>query len=95
VLGNIGKAHLKLGELRAAMECQTARLSISREIDDRHLEGSAQWNLSLVQEKLGNRPEAVKHAEAARKIFENEGIAESAIVKRQLSQWAATPTRGH
>ena len=94
VLGNIGKAHLKLGETRAAMECQTERLAIAREIGDRHLEGSALWNMSLVFEKLGNRPQAIQHAEAARKIFENEGNAESAIVKKQLSQWAATPPRG-
>jgi hypothetical protein len=50
--------------------------------------------MSLVFEKLGNRPQAIQHAEAARKIFENEGNAESAIVKKQLSQWAATPPRG-
>ncbi len=94
VLGNVGKAHLKLGETRAAMECQTERLVIAREIGDRHLEGSALWNMSLVFEKLGNRPQAIKHAEAARSIFDNEGIAESAIVKKQLSQWAASPSRG-
>ena len=94
VLGNVGKAHLKLGETRAAMECQTERLVIAREIGDRHLEGSALWNMSLVFEKLGNRPQAIKHAEAARSIFENEGIAESAIVKKQLSQWATSPSRG-
>jgi tetratricopeptide (TPR) repeat protein len=85
---------LKLGEIRAAMECQTERLVIAREIGDRHLEGGALWNMSLVFEKLGNRPQAIKHAEAARKIFENEGIAESAIVKKQLSQWATSPSRG-
>ncbi len=95
VLGNIGKAHLKLGEIRVAMECQTERLLIARQIDDRHLEGNALWNMSLALEKLGNRPEAIKHAEAARKIFDNEGNAESAIVKKQLSQWAASPSRGH
>jgi tetratricopeptide (TPR) repeat protein len=94
VLGNIGKAHLKLGEGRAAMDCQTERLAIAREIGDPHLEGSALWNMSVVFEKLGNRPQAIQHAEAARKIFENEGNAESAVVKKQLSQWAAIPSRG-
>ena len=95
VLGNVGKAHSKLGETRAAMECQSERLLIAREIGDRHLEGSALWNMSLALEKLGNRPQAVKHAEAAKKIFENEGEAESVMVKKQLSQWAASPLRPH
>ena len=95
VLGNVGKAHLKLGEIRAAMECQSERLLIAREIGDRHLEGGALWNMSLAFEKLGNRPQAIKHAEDARKIFETEGHAEAATVKKQLSQWVASPFQGH
>jgi tetratricopeptide (TPR) repeat protein len=95
VLGNIGKARLKLGEVRVAIECQSERLVIAREIGDRRLEGNALWNISLALEKLGDRLEAIRHAESARKIFEDDGNAESATVKKQLSQWTAKSSRAH
>jgi tetratricopeptide (TPR) repeat protein len=95
VLGNIGKARLKLGEIRIAVECQSERLLIAREIGDRHIEGSALWNMSLALEKLGNRLQAISHAEAARKIFEDDGNAQSVTVKKQLSEWTARSSRAH
>jgi tetratricopeptide (TPR) repeat protein len=95
VLGNIGKARLKLGEIRVAIECQSERLRIAREVGDRRLEGSALWNISLALEKLGDRLQAIRHAEAARKIFEDGGNAESVTVKKQLSQWTARSSHAH
>ena len=87
VLGNIGKARARLGDTRLAIACHAERLQIAREIGDSGLEGNALWNMSLANEKLGEHIQAVSHAEAARKIFEREGNAESARVKKQLCEW--------
>jgi len=92
VLGNIGKARAKLGETRVAIGCHSERLFIARELGDRRLERSALWNLSLTLEALGDRSQAISHAEAARRIYESDGDAESAAVRRQLSLWAEGPS---
>jgi tetratricopeptide (TPR) repeat protein len=95
VLGNIGKARARLGDTRLAIACHAERLQIAREIGDSGLEGDALWNMSLADEKLGDHIQAVSHAEAAREIFEREGNAESARVKKQLSEWTQRTSRAH
>jgi tetratricopeptide (TPR) repeat protein len=95
VLGNIGKARARLGDTRLAIACHAERLNIAREIGDRGLEGSALWNMSLANERLGDHVQAVSHAEAARKIFEREGNAVSARLKKQLSERTQRTSRPH
>ena len=87
VLGRIGKARARLGETRVAIECHSEQLQIAREIGDRRTEASALWSTSLVLDKLGDRVQAITHAEAARKIFEDDGDADGARVKKQLAEW--------
>ena len=95
VLGNIGKARARLGDARLAIACHAERLQIARELGDRALEGNALWKISLANEKLGDHVQAISHAEAARKIFEREGNAESATVKKLLSEWTQRTSRAH
>ncbi len=91
VLGNIGNARTKLRETRIAVGCHSERLLIARELGDRMLEGSALRSLSLALDMLGDRSQAIIHAEAAQRIYESEGSPECASVKRQLSLWAQRP----
>jgi tetratricopeptide (TPR) repeat protein len=93
VLGNIGKARARLGETRLAIESHSEQLRIARETGDRHAEGSALWNTGLALDKLGKRLQAITHAEAARKIFEETGDAECARVRKQLAEWIHTGER--
>jgi tetratricopeptide (TPR) repeat protein len=93
VLGNIGKARARLGETRLAIESHSEQLQIARETGDRRAEGSALWNTSLALDKLGNRLQAITHAEAARKIFEETRDAECVRVRKTLAEWNQTRNR--
>ena len=45
------------------------RLTIAREIGDRRGEGNALWNMSLVLDQLGERAQAIPHAEQALRFY--------------------------
>ena len=87
VLGKIGRARTRLGETRVAIECHSEQLRIAREIGDRRSEANALWSTSLALDKIGDRVQAITHAEAARKVFDENGDAESARITRQLAEW--------
>ncbi len=87
VPGNIGKARVRLGETRIAIECHSQQRQATREIGDRHTEGCALWNTDPAHDKLGNRLQAITRAEAARRIFEATGDAECASVQKQQAEW--------
>jgi hypothetical protein len=93
VLGNIGKSRARLGETRLAIESHSEQLQIAREFGDWHTEGCALWNTSLALDKLGNRFQAITHAEAARNIFEETADAECAKVQKQLAEWTEQAKR--
>jgi tetratricopeptide (TPR) repeat protein len=93
VLGNIGKARARLGETRLAIESHSEQLQIARAIGDRHAEATALWNTGLALERLGKRLQAITHAEAARKIFEETKDAECTRVRKTLAEWTQTGNR--
>jgi len=76
-----------MGESDRAIEHYQLRLSIAREIGDRRGEGEGLWNMSVVLRKLGNLQEAIKHAEASLKIYEQIEDPNAATVRKQLGIW--------
>ncbi|HMD86568.1 MAG TPA: hypothetical protein VKO18_17925 [Terriglobia bacterium] len=70
-----------------SQSCTLRQPAITREIGDRRGEGNALWNMSLALDKLGDRAQAIAHAEAALKIYEAIEDPNSAKVRAQLAQW--------
>lgn len=62
-------------------------LPIFREIGDRGGEGTDLWNMALALAKLGERKEAITHAEAALKIYETIESPDVEKVRKQLAEW--------
>jgi tetratricopeptide (TPR) repeat protein len=54
-----------LDDTRRAIPFCEQQLAIVREIGDRRGEGNALWNMSLALDQLGERAQAIKHAEQA------------------------------
>jgi tetratricopeptide (TPR) repeat protein len=75
------------GARRRAMGFYERALAINGEIGDRRGEGNVRWNMSLALDKLGQRKEAIEHAEAALKIAEQIEDPCAAMVRRQLEEW--------
>ena len=76
-----------MGDARKAIEFHKQALVISREIGDRHGEGSDLWNSALALNKLGEREQAIASAEAALKILEAIEDPDAAKVRAQLAEW--------
>jgi tetratricopeptide (TPR) repeat protein len=76
-----------LGNAQKAIEFYKQALGIAREIGDRRGEGSILWNLATDLNKLGERPQAISHAEAALKIFEAIEDPRAAQVRSKLAEW--------
>ena len=62
-------------------------LLIDREIGDRRGEGTDLWNLSLALHQLGERSQAIQHAEQALLIREQIEDPRAAKVRAQLTAW--------
>jgi tetratricopeptide (TPR) repeat protein len=76
-----------LGETRRAIELYEEALSIAREIGDRRGEARHLWNMGQALDKLGDRAQAVTHAEAALRLFEQVENPYSEIARKQLADW--------
>lgn len=63
------------------------QLTIVCEIGDRRGEGIALWNVSLALDQLGERAQAIQHAEQALNIFERIEDPSAARVRAQLAEW--------
>ena len=61
--------------------------SLHREIGDRRGEGNALWNMSLALDQLGERTQAIQHAEQALTILEQIEDPNAAKVRAQLADW--------
>jgi hypothetical protein len=70
-----------------AIESYEQQLVTVREIGDRRGEGIALWNMSLAVDKLGDRAQAITHAEAALRIFETIEDRNASKVPAALAQW--------
>ncbi len=62
-------------------------MAIAREIGDRRGEANALWNMSLALDNLGDRTQAIEHAEAALKIYEQIEDPNAGKVRAQIEEW--------
>jgi hypothetical protein len=62
-------------------------LLIDREIGDRRGESIDLWNMSLALDQLGERAQAIQHAEQALIIREQIEDPKAAKVRTQLTAW--------
>ena len=62
-------------------------LKISRKIGDKRGEGNALWNMSLAQDGLSKRSEALRLAKEELQIFEQIESPVAERVRRQLAEW--------
>lgn len=87
ILSEIGTVHLLLSEPRKAIEYYEQALDILREIADKRGEGNVLWNMSLAQDQLGDRTQAIDCARAALKIQEDIEDPRREKTKRKLQEW--------
>ena len=83
----MGIAYAVLRETSRAIEFFEQYVAIAREIGDRRGEGNALWNMSLVLNQLGDRAQAIQHAEQALSIFEQIEDPYAANVREALAAW--------
>ena len=76
-----------MGETRRAIEFYEKALEIDREIGNRQGEGMDLWNMSLALDQLGERAQAIAHAEAALKIYEQIEDRRADEVRKELAEW--------
>jgi tetratricopeptide (TPR) repeat protein len=76
-----------LGEYGRAVEYDEQALTTAREIGHRQGEGIALWNMSLTLEVLGERQQAIEHAEAALVIYEQIEDPWVGKVRKQIEEW--------
>ena len=76
-----------LGEYPKAIEFYGQQLEIGREIGDRTGEANALFNMGLALYTLGERTQAISHAEAALKILEQIESPYAQRVGETLAEW--------
>ena len=79
--------YARLGEPRTAIEHYEQALKISREIGYRRGEANNHWNMSLAQDSLGKRSDAVGLAKEALAIYEQIESLYAERVRQQLAEW--------
>jgi hypothetical protein len=73
--------------VRRAIKYYEQQPVITREICDQRGECNALFNTSLALDALGDRPQAIAHAEMALQIFEQIESPYVDHVRRKLEQW--------
>jgi tetratricopeptide (TPR) repeat protein len=68
ILGNLGTAYRKLGDLRKAVDYSEQALKIIKESESRSIEGILLGNLGLSYRKLGDLEKAIECSEQALKV---------------------------
>lgn len=86
-LMNKGEVHGMVGEFHRAAASYAQALAIYRELGFRGGEGDALFHMSWALEKLNNSDQAIDHAEAALKIFEQFEDPNATKVRQQLAEW--------
>jgi tetratricopeptide (TPR) repeat protein len=86
-LNGLACAYIGLREYRRAVDYYERCLQIAQRIGQRHEEGEAHWGLSKLLDDLGDRPQAIKHAEAALRIKGDSGDKSADEVRAQLAAW--------
>ena len=80
-------AHSHLEDIHKAIEYFEQALFIAQEIGDKRGEARGHWNLSLVLDRIGQRPEAIAHAQESLKIYEQIEDPFAAEVQKQVEEW--------
>jgi tetratricopeptide (TPR) repeat protein len=83
----LGSAYAHSGETHRAIQFFEQCLTIAREIGDRRGEANDLWNMSLALDQLGERAQAIQHAEQALAIFEQIEHPNAAQVRERLASW--------
>jgi tetratricopeptide (TPR) repeat protein len=78
-----------MDEMPKAIQFYEQQLLIAREIGDRRGEGNALWNMSLALNELGQRAQAIEHAEQSLEIYEQIEDPFAPQVRAQLAAWRA------
>jgi len=83
--------HFRSCRSRQGLSAQT--LLIHREIGERRGEGNDLWNMSLLLDQLGERAQAIHHAEQALIIFEQIEDPNATKVRAMLAAWREVVTQ--
>lgn len=83
----LGLTYAGLGDAPRAMDYDDQSLTLAVEIGDQRGQARALLNQGMIYHYLGQRDEAIDHAEAAQKIFEEVEDANAAHARELLSQW--------
>ena len=75
------------------MQFYEKALLIDRELGDRRSEGTGLWNMSLALDQLGERAQAIQHAEQALTIYEQIEDPRAMQVRAQLAAWREQTNR--
>lgn len=86
-LGNLGNVNLALGKFHEAIAFYQQRLALAREFGEAHGEAGALFNLSVAFAKLNDLAQAIPHAEAALKIYEQIEASNAVKVRELLQKW--------
>lgn len=86
-LSNLGKAFLIAQQPEPADDFFSQALEIARKIGDRRVEAMTLWRMSLLQEQVGRREQAINYAESALTIFEQLNAPELDAIRKQIAQW--------
>jgi tetratricopeptide (TPR) repeat protein len=89
-LGNLGNDYFALNKLREAIEFYIQALMINRLLQDENGEASTLWAYALALLRMGDRAQAIIHAEEALKIYESIESSTFSQVRAALMNW-----RGH
>lgn len=86
-LSNLGKAFLFAQQSEPANDFFKQALEIARTVGDRRVEAMTLWRMSLLQEHVGRREQAIGYAESALIIFEQLEAPELDAIRKQIAAW--------
>jgi tetratricopeptide (TPR) repeat protein len=84
-LGNLGRVHADREDFPQSLSCQQQRLAIARETEDTESEGYALLGLARTLAALGQRDDALWHAERSLERLESVRSAGSADARRVIA----------
>ena len=76
-----------MGETRRAIQFYEQALFIDREIGNHRGEAADLWNMSLALNGLGERAQAIQHAEQALTVYDQIESPHAEQVRARLAEW--------
>ncbi len=86
-LGNLANANLAFNRVQVAVNLYQKALVIDQKAGNIRSEGDTHWNISIALDILGAQVQAIAHAKAALKIYEQIEDPHAEMVRRQLAKW--------